>query len=158
LHCLPLAIVQAGAFISKSQDLNGYLALYTNNQAQLLSEKPVQSHDRYARTVYTTWQMSFDQLKPLAAMLLQHCSFLHYNGISEKIFSYASKYRFQSSGPSKGELQTPLEFLAHFLGPTGEWDSLQFLHVTNEILAYSLISFDAEKKVFSIYPLVHAWS
>ncbi|KAJ7858511.1 hypothetical protein B0H14DRAFT_3634159 [Mycena olivaceomarginata] len=158
LHYLPLAIVQAGAFISKSQDLNGYLALYTNNQAQLLSEKPVQSHDRYARTVYTTWQMSFDQLKPLAAMLLQHCSFLHCNGISEKIFSYASKYRFQSSGPSKGELQAPLEFLSHFLGPTGEWDSLQFFHVINEILAYSLISFDAEKKLFSIHPLVHAWS
>ncbi|KAJ7210585.1 P-loop containing nucleoside triphosphate hydrolase protein [Mycena haematopus] len=36
LHYLPLAIVQAGAFISKSQDLGGYLALYTKNQARLL--------------------------------------------------------------------------------------------------------------------------
>ncbi|KAJ7712587.1 P-loop containing nucleoside triphosphate hydrolase protein, partial [Mycena metata] len=164
LHHLPLAIVQAGAFISKSRNLNGYLALYTKNQARLLSEKPAQSHDRYARTVYTTWQMSFDRLTPPAAMFLQYCSFLHYNGISEEVFSYASKlvtslskYQFHSNRPSEEELQKPLEFLSHFLGPTGEWDSLQFLDVTNEVQSYSLISLDAEKKVFSIHPLVHSW-
>ncbi|KAJ7810086.1 hypothetical protein B0H14DRAFT_2379321 [Mycena olivaceomarginata] len=156
LHYLPLAIVQAGAFISKSQDLDSYLALYTRNQARLLSEKPAQSHDRYAWTVYTTWQMSFDRLNPPAAMLLQLCSFLYHNGLSEHIFSYAAKYTFPSL--LKGELQVPLEFLSHFLRPNGEWDSLQFLDVTNEIQAYSLISFDAEKKLFSIHPLVHAWS
>ncbi|KAJ7919409.1 hypothetical protein B0H13DRAFT_2268514 [Mycena leptocephala] len=117
------------------------------NQAQLLSQKPAQSHDRYAWTVYTTWQMSFNQLKPLAATFLQLCSFLYHKGISEEIFSYASEY---ISGPSKKELQEPWEFLSHFLGPL-------FLHVTNEIKAYSLISFDAEKKLFSIHPLVHAW-
>ncbi|KAJ7712799.1 hypothetical protein B0H16DRAFT_1702701 [Mycena metata] len=158
LHYLPLAIVQAGAFISKSRNLDGCLALYTKNQARLLSEKPVQSHDRYAWTVYTTWQMSFDRLTPLAAMFLQHCSFLHYNGISEEIFSYASKYRFCFNHLSQEELQEPLEFLSHFLGPDGKWDSLQFLDATNEVQSYSLISFDVEKKLFSIHPLVHAWS
>ncbi|KAF7369448.1 FabD/lysophospholipase-like protein [Mycena venus] len=158
LHYLPLAIVQAGAFISKSQDLHGYLALYTKNQAQLLSEKPAQPHDRYAWTVYTTWQISFAQLTPPAAMVLQHCSFLYHNGISEEIFSNASRYTFRAAGPSELELQGALEFLSHFLRPTGEWDSLQFLHATNEIQAYSLMSFDSEKKLFSIHPLVHAWS
>ncbi|KAF8195187.1 P-loop containing nucleoside triphosphate hydrolase protein [Mycena galopus ATCC 62051] len=158
LYCLPLAIVQAGAFISKSRDLGSYLTLYTKNQAQLLREKPAQSHDRYAWTVYTTWQMSFDQLKAPAAMFLQYCAFLHHNGISEEIFKYASKYTFKSDGPSKEELREPLEFLSHFLGPTGEWDSLRFSDITNEVQAYSLISLDAEKKLFSIHPLVHAWS
>ncbi|KAJ7754777.1 P-loop containing nucleoside triphosphate hydrolase protein [Mycena metata] len=158
LHHLPLAIVQAGAFILKSRNLDGYLALYMQNQARLLSEKPTQSHDRYAWTVYTTWQMSFDQLTPPAAMLLQHFSFLHYNGISEEIFRYASRYKFPANGPSKEEVQEPLEFLSHFLRPTGEWDSLQFLDATNEIQSYSLISFDVEKKLFFIHPLVHAWS
>ncbi|KAJ7689762.1 hypothetical protein B0H16DRAFT_1707732 [Mycena metata] len=151
-------IVKAGAFISKSRNLDGYLALYTRNQARLLSEKPAQSHDHYARTVYTTWQMCFDQLTPPAALFLQHCSFLHYNGISEEIFSYASKYQFHSNRPSKEELQKPLEFLSHFVEPTGEWDSLRFLDATNEVQSCSLISFDAEKKVFSIHPLVHSWS
>ncbi|KAJ7694720.1 P-loop containing nucleoside triphosphate hydrolase protein [Mycena metata] len=158
LHYLPLAIVQAGAFISKSQNLDRYLALYTKNQGRLLSERPAQSHDRYAQTVYTTWQMSFDRLTPPAAMFLQHCAFLHYNGISEEIFSYAAGYQFSSDGPSKEELEEPLEFLSHFLGPDGEWDSLQFLNTTNEVQSYSLISLDAEKKLFSIHPLVHAWS
>ncbi|KAF8195140.1 hypothetical protein K438DRAFT_1826906 [Mycena galopus ATCC 62051] len=150
LFFLPLAIVQA--------DLGSYLTLYTKNQAQLLREKPAQSHDRYAWTVYTTWQMSFDRLTQPAAMFLQHCSFLHYNGISEEIFSYASKYRFQFNGPSKEELQEPLEFLSHFLGPTGEWDSLQFSNITNEVQAYSLMDLDTERKLFSVHPLVHAWS
>ncbi|KAJ7716180.1 hypothetical protein B0H14DRAFT_2412949, partial [Mycena olivaceomarginata] len=103
--------------------------------------------DRYAQTVYTTWQMSFDRLTQPAAMFLQYCSFLHHNGISEQIFSYASK----------GFTGT-LEFLSHFLGPSGEWDSLQFSNMTNEVQAYSLISIAAETKLFSIHPLVHAWS
>ncbi|KAF7357325.1 TPR-like protein [Mycena sanguinolenta] len=151
---LPLAIVQAGAFISNSRNLGNYLELYAKNQAKLLSEKPAQFQDHYKWTVYTTWQMSFDQLTPRAAMLLQHCSFLHYNGISEAIFSYASKY---SGGPSEGGLWETMEFLSSFCGPTGKWDSLQFTMVMNDIQAYSLISFDESTKLFSIHPLVHAW-
>ncbi|KAJ7904110.1 hypothetical protein B0H13DRAFT_1717219 [Mycena leptocephala] len=128
---LPLAIVQAGAFISQSGALNSYLDIYMRNRAQLLSEKPAQSHDDYEWTVYTTWQMSFDRLSPLAAMLLQLCSFIHWDGISEEIFSRA---------------------------PASEWDTFRFLKVTNEIKAYSLMMFDPNRKMFSIHPLVHSWS
>ncbi|KAJ7800552.1 P-loop containing nucleoside triphosphate hydrolase protein [Mycena leptocephala] len=156
---LPLAIVQAGAFISQSGALNSYLDIYMKNRAQLLSEKPAQSHDGYEWTVYTTWQMSFEQLSEPAAMLLQLCSFLHWDGITEEIFSRASTYRFQQVIPSREALQQPLEFLAHFLEPaSGRWDTLRFLKVTNEIKAYSLMSFDPERKIFSIHPLVHSWS
>ncbi|KAJ7714255.1 hypothetical protein B0H16DRAFT_1742734 [Mycena metata] len=158
LYYLPLAIVQAGAFISKSEDLEGYLALYHSNRARLLTEKAAQSHDDYAQTVFTTWQISFDQLSDLAATFLQLCSFLHYTGISEDMFSTASKYEPLSWSPPKEELQEPLEFLSHFVEPTGEWNSLKFLDVTNEIKAYSLISFGAKTRLFSIHPLVHAWS
>ncbi|KAJ7713099.1 hypothetical protein B0H16DRAFT_1702591 [Mycena metata] len=145
LYYLPLAIIQAGAFISKSEDLEGYLALYLSNRARLLSKKAAQSHDDYAQTVFTTWQTSFNQLSHLAATLLQLCSFLHYTGISEDMFSTASKYEPLSWSPPREE-------------PTGEWNCLKFLDVTNEIKAYSLISFDAKTKLFSIHPLVHAWS
>ncbi|KAJ7080691.1 P-loop containing nucleoside triphosphate hydrolase protein [Mycena epipterygia] len=62
LYYLPLAIIQAGAFISKSGNLDSYLTLYEHNWAQLLSQRPVQTHDNYAWTVYTTWQISFEQL------------------------------------------------------------------------------------------------
>ncbi|KAJ7166699.1 hypothetical protein C8R46DRAFT_1271620 [Mycena filopes] len=155
---LPLAIVQAGAFISESEDLSGYLALYHKNRTLLLSKQAPQSHDDYTWTVYTTWQISFDRLSRPAATLLQLCSFLHYTGISEDIFSSASQYHFPRWRPSKRKLKEPLEFLSHFLQPTGDWDSLRFLAVTNEIKAYSLISFDAESRMFSIHPLVHVWT
>ncbi|KAJ7814488.1 hypothetical protein B0H13DRAFT_1664770, partial [Mycena leptocephala] len=157
LYYLPLAIVQAGAFISKSRNLGNYLELHTKNQARLLGEKPVQSQDRYEWTVYTTWQMSFDRLSPQAAMLLQHSSFFHYNGIFEAIFSYAAKYPFHTDGPSRQELQETVDFLSNFQTPNGDWDSLQFTLTMNEIQAYSLISFNEETSLFSVHPLVHAW-
>ncbi|KAJ7452800.1 hypothetical protein FB451DRAFT_675523 [Mycena latifolia] len=153
----PLAIIQAGAFISQSGALDRYLELYTENRARLLSEKPMQSQDDYAWTVYTTWQISFDQLSKLAATFLRLCSFLHHEGISEQIFSRASAYRFPVHCPSEEELEGPLEFLSQFLGPAGTWDSLHFIKVTNEIQAYSLINFGAERNMFSIHPLVHTW-
>ncbi|KAJ7458484.1 hypothetical protein FB451DRAFT_972967, partial [Mycena latifolia] len=155
---LPLAIIQAGAFLSQTGALHQYLDLYTKNRARLLSEKPVQSQDDYAWTVYTTWQISFDQLSKPAATFLQLCSFLHHEGISEQIFSRASAYYFPANYPSKEELKDPLEFLSQFLGPAGTWDSLCFTKVTNEISAYSLINFDPERNMFSIHPLVHSWS
>ncbi|KAJ7452545.1 hypothetical protein FB451DRAFT_1145201 [Mycena latifolia] len=155
---LPLAIIQAGAFISQSRALDRYLNLYLENRARLLSERPLQSHDDYAWTVYTTWQISFNQLSRLATMFLQLCSFLHHEGISEQIFSRASAYNFPAHYPSKEELNYPLEFLSQFLGPNSTWDSLCFTKVTNEISAYSLINFDLDRKMFSIHPLVHSWT
>ncbi|KAJ7640137.1 hypothetical protein B0H17DRAFT_477988 [Mycena rosella] len=154
----PLAIIQAGAFISKSGALNSYLAYYSANRVRLLSEKPAQTHDDYASTVYTTWQISFEQLTPPAATLLQLCSFLHHQGISEQIFSNASLYTFPADGPSKEELRGPLEFLSHFTDSIGSWDSLRFMDLIHELIGYSLISFDPVTKVFSIHPLVHKWS
>ncbi|KAJ6547953.1 hypothetical protein DFH09DRAFT_1281702 [Mycena vulgaris] len=158
LYHLPLAIIQAGAFISESGALDGYLALYVENRDQLLTEKPAQSHDDYAWTVYTTWNISFQKLSKPAATILQLCSFLHHKGIFEEIFSRASVYDFTSQGPSEEELQEPLEFLSQFLGPMNTWDSLRFLKAMNEIKAYSLVDFDPDGKLYSIHPLVHNWS
>ncbi|KAJ7143885.1 P-loop containing nucleoside triphosphate hydrolase protein, partial [Mycena epipterygia] len=155
---LPLAIIQAGAFISKSGDIDSYLALYEQNRVRLLSQRPAQSHDNYAWTVYTTWQISFDQLSQSAATFLQLCSLLHHQGISEKIFKNAATYKFGPSSPSKEELHIPLEYLSQFLGPDGVWDSFCFMEMTNEIRAYSLINFHPQKKLFSIHPLVHGWT
>ncbi|KAJ7926912.1 hypothetical protein B0H13DRAFT_2265797 [Mycena leptocephala] len=114
---LPPAIVQAGKFIAQSGSLKSFLGIHTKNQAQLLSQKP---HSDNASTVDATWQMSFDRLSQPAAMLLQLCSFLHWDGISEEIFSRAAIHRFQQaipSDPSREALKKPLEFLAQFLGP-----------------------------------------
>ncbi|KAJ7348471.1 hypothetical protein DFH08DRAFT_743874 [Mycena albidolilacea] len=158
LSCFPLAIIQAGAFIAKSQALEDYLELYLANRARLLSEKPTQSHDDYAWTVYTTWKISFDQLSKPAAMLFQLCSFLHHERISQEIFSDASKYEFRAIAPPTNELQHALDFLSHFLDTNGNWDPLCFIDTTTELTAYSLINFDDTGHCFSIHPLVHQWS
>ncbi|KAJ6490023.1 P-loop containing nucleoside triphosphate hydrolase protein [Mycena sanguinolenta] len=158
LSYLPLAIIQAGAFIAESGALHTYLELYRQNKQQLLKRKPAQSHTEYSRTVHTTWQISFDRLSEPAQTFLQLCSFLHHQGISEKIFSQASKYQFSPDGPSKETLQKPMELLSQYLGSRGVWDSLQFTEVTNQLRAYSLIEFNTATGLFSIHPLVHSWS
>ncbi|KAJ7716904.1 hypothetical protein DFH07DRAFT_762211, partial [Mycena maculata] len=159
----PLAIIQAGAFIAKSVPMDLYLEIYARNRAQLLSERPSQSHDDYAWTVYTTWQISFKQLSEGPKALLQLCSFLHHQGISEKIFRDA--WRFQvlvshsaKSYPHGKELQQLFVFIARLLGPTGVWDSFHFMELTDELRSYSLINLNIETGIFSIHPLVHSWS
>ncbi|KAJ6450526.1 P-loop containing nucleoside triphosphate hydrolase protein [Mycena sanguinolenta] len=163
LWYFPLAIVQAGAFIAKSEALNTYLNLFAKNQTKLLKEKPTQTYDNYASAVYTTWEMSFKKLSNQAAMFLQLCSFLHQDDISEDIFARAANYimkshnRTQKQSSSNKEMK-PEEFLSYFSGPTGDWNSLQFSELTNEIKAYSLINYNTERNSFSIHPLVHSWS
>ncbi|KAJ7633632.1 hypothetical protein DFH06DRAFT_1101081 [Mycena polygramma] len=158
LSCLPLAIIQAGAFIAESGALTSYLALFKRHRTRLLQKKPAQSHDDYAGTVYTTWQISFDRLPDAAQKLLQMCSLLHHQGIFEEIFSLASGYKCNSDGPSEQELQQARDFLALFADPAQEWDSLLFMEATMQLQAYSLINFDNQTGLFSIHPLVQSWT
>ncbi|KAJ7712810.1 hypothetical protein B0H16DRAFT_1479118 [Mycena metata] len=132
-------IVKAGAFLSKSQNLDGYLALYMKNQTQLLSQKPAQSHDCYAWKVYTMWQMSFDQLTPPAAIFLQHCSFLHYT--MHQSTSFVPMVHLKKNYGSLGNS-------SHIFWGQVVNGTLSNLSVaTNEVQSYSLISFDAEKQM-----------
>ncbi|KAJ7615496.1 P-loop containing nucleoside triphosphate hydrolase protein, partial [Roridomyces roridus] len=90
LSCLPLAIVQAGAYIAKFKCLLDYLHIYRQNKEELLRQHPDQTLDDYEWTVYTTWQISFEELSPVAAQFLQVCSVLHYNNIPQSIFANAT--------------------------------------------------------------------
>ncbi|KAJ6456975.1 hypothetical protein C8R45DRAFT_1185122 [Mycena sanguinolenta] len=133
------------------------------NQTKLLKERPTQTYDNYASAVYTTWEMSFKKLSNQAAMFLQLCSFLHQDDISEDIFARAANYIMKSHNQSPNQSLShkemkPEEFLSYFLGPSGDWNSLQFSELTNEIKAYSLINYNTERNSFSIHPLVHTWS
>ncbi|KAJ7437958.1 hypothetical protein FB451DRAFT_958347, partial [Mycena latifolia] len=125
---------------------------------RLLTEQSVQTHDNYSWTVYTTWQISFERLGEQAKTFLKLCSFLHYHGISEIIFKSATNSIFAPSSLPKEELEMPVKVLSQFSDPSGAWDPLRFMDVTNEIRAYSLINFDPETNMFSIHPLVHDWT
>ncbi|KAJ7061272.1 hypothetical protein C8F01DRAFT_1288669 [Mycena amicta] len=162
LHCFPLAIVQAGAFISKSsplqQDISKYIPLYRGNKATLLSRKPEQSHGDYQWTVYTTWQISVDQLGPQAAQFLQLCSFIHCEGITEDIFQRASEYTpgNEPMDPSLDTLQAALDFLSNFRNADSNWNSLKFGEMMSDICDYSLMTW--QENAYSIHPLVHQWA
>ncbi|KAJ6459335.1 P-loop containing nucleoside triphosphate hydrolase protein [Mycena sanguinolenta] len=153
LWYFPLAIVQAGAFIAEVGTLETYLDLFLKNRTELLKKISSQRHDDYTWAVYTTWQMSFSKLSSVATIFLQLCSFIHWDDISEDIFSRAANRVMRLP-----QIATSREFLSHFLGATGKWDSLSFLKVTNEIKAYSLLNFHPTRKTFSIHPLVHSWT
>ncbi|KAJ6511119.1 hypothetical protein C8R45DRAFT_1068901 [Mycena sanguinolenta] len=163
LWYFPLAIVQAGAFISESEALGTYLDLFLKNQTELLKKKSTQTYDNYSWAVYTTWEMSFKRLSNQAAMFLQLCSFLHQDDISEDIFARAANYIMKSHSQTQNQSSSHKEmklkeFLSYFSGPTGDWNSFQFSELTNEIKAYSLINYNTERNSFSIHPLVHSWS
>ncbi|KAJ7438593.1 hypothetical protein FB451DRAFT_1447901 [Mycena latifolia] len=153
-------IVQAGAYISSSRGLQKYLNLYeqTATRIQLLHQKPPQSE--YGWSVYATWQISFGNISSQARDLLELCSFIHHDGITEGLFQQAALYKLRQRGPTPAELHKPLDFLAKFCSGLGsKWDSLKFIAVTNELARFSLIDFQAASGdiTFSIHPLVHEW-
>ena len=108
---------------------------------------------------YTTWQLSFDRLRihsPQAVALLQHCVFLHYDGIAQAIFQNAAVHVESSFDHEPNYLRNAKDLLGLFL-TSGAWDTWKFLKVLSEIRSYSLIDFDDEAKVYSIHPFVHDW-
>ncbi|KAJ7278413.1 hypothetical protein C8J57DRAFT_1576978 [Mycena rebaudengoi] len=155
---LAAEIVKALALMILSFIVFPLLLFKQKNRGQLLSRVPAQSHDKYAWSVYTTWDISFKCLGPLAAKFLQICSCLHHDGISETIFSNAATYEPGPLGPTEEQIKEPREFLDNFLTQVGAWDELRFTDITTEIQGYSLIHQDPNTNQFSMHPLVHDWS
>ncbi|KAJ7448149.1 hypothetical protein FB451DRAFT_766280 [Mycena latifolia] len=160
LHCLPLAVAQAGACISSSRSLEKYLDLYesTRSRIQLLDQQPPQSE--YGWSVYTTWQISFQKLSRQARELLELCSFIHHDRITEEMFQQAASYEITADGRTEADLEESLAFLAKFLdSQRSKWDSLKFIGLVDELACFSLIECQAASGgiTFSIHPLVHEW-
>lgn len=88
LGCLPLAIVQAGAYVAvRKMSLRRYLDIYEKFSGDILREKPPAAVWAYGdRTVWTTWEISFQAVKEEneeAAELLSLCSFMSNENIRE---------------------------------------------------------------------------
>ncbi|KAJ7840938.1 putative kinesin [Mycena olivaceomarginata] len=157
LSCLPLAVIQAGAYISKFNCLPRYLLIYRKNRANILEWRATQSHDDYELTVYTTWQISFKQLSKVAAQFLKLCSLLHHNNIPEAIFKQAAEWKTNDVGQEAQILQAARGFLQNFLSASGTWDQQCLMDIVAEIQGYSLIDRHDIGDTLSIHPLVHSW-
>ena len=160
---LALAVIQAGAYIFRSGcDIGLYLDLYQTRRGELLEEYRYhdQKMDNYEWTVYTTWQLSFERLKThtaRAAAFLQHCAYLHHEGISEAPFQNAVvniASPFDDQEPNS--LRNAKDVLGAFV-TSGTWDTPKFLDLLSEIRNYSLIDFDDKAKTYSGHPLIHYW-
>ncbi|KAK7177910.1 hypothetical protein PSPO01_16043 [Paraphaeosphaeria sporulosa] len=81
LTCLPLAIVQAAAFMSTNDvSVSGYLALFrdTEAQAQLFDEgfADPSRYEELDSTIAKTWHISFDQIRQQDPLAAEYLSFM----------------------------------------------------------------------------------
>ncbi|KAJ7641889.1 hypothetical protein FB45DRAFT_362929 [Roridomyces roridus] len=157
LSCLPLAIVQAGAYIAKFKCLVNYLSIYRQNKEELLRQHPDQAHDNYDWTVYTTWQISFQKLSPVAAYLLQLCALLHHSNIPQSIFANATQWILNNEGDETESMREARKFLQNFVSRSGSWSKQYFRNIVAEIEEYSLIQSQEASDTLDMHPLVHLW-
>ncbi|KAJ7615503.1 hypothetical protein FB45DRAFT_1008398 [Roridomyces roridus] len=145
LSCLPLAIVQAGAYIAKFKCLLDYLHIYRQNKEELLRQHPDQTLDDYEWTVYTTWQISFEELSPVAAQFLQ------------SIFANATQWILNNEGNETESMGEARKFLQNFVSGSGSWSKQYFRNIVAEIEEYSLIQSQEASGTLDMHPLVHLW-
>ncbi|CUA77370.1 Nephrocystin-3 [Homo sapiens] [Rhizoctonia solani] len=166
---LTLAIVHAGAYIAHSlgMTITRYHGLLLSERRRILdeyNELPVTAKlDERGDTVYTTWRICYDQLKPEYRKLLWLIAYLHYDGISEELFKRAATV-------SRPKLLLPLsdleseahtyvsEYLSTFLDAYGNWDAVRFMRPMSDLASYSLIDYDRTNHTYRAHILVHDWA
>ena len=147
---LPLALVQAGAYIrARNLTAEKYIAHYEKTWDKLMAYQDRYPLQEYAeRSVLTTWKMSYEQVRtvePRAAMLLDQWAFLHPGEMSyELIEAY-------NDDPEHvvGEQEEDEALVA---------DELSFLDAVGVLAEYSLVNSMEDTGRFSIHAVVHEWS
>ncbi|EUC58656.1 calcium-independent phospholipase A2-gamma, putative, partial [Rhizoctonia solani AG-3 Rhs1AP] len=142
---LALAIVHAGAYIAHSPAMSftQYRNLFLTQRQRMLeqyNELPTSAKlDDYGKTVYTTWRMCYDQLKPESRTMLWLISYLHYTHISGDIFSRAAQGMVSHYDPLplnvlESQARTHVkQFLSTFIGPDESWDIVKFINVMADL-------------------------
>lgn len=138
---LPLALDQAAAYILQTKSsLDHYLSLYkdTKHSAKLRNKRGKYTVDHIS--VFATFKLAFEKVEkqnPIAAQVLQACSFLSPDSIPEEVFT------------SAGNLLT--DELVLLVDDTLAWDDTLEL-----LLNFSLIKRDSLNHSLSIHRLVQA--
>ena len=180
LGYIPLAIDQAGAYIHRiGCGLDRYLDIYHKQleSKELMSNLSFKGASNYGKSTYGTWEVSMKEIESRASRhsgseteslaaqsavtLLKYFAFLHYDNISENIFRNAAEnYRRRDFEQERSSgmplLADLLDHKALFLNEAGQWDNLQFQAGIQVLLSFSLIKRSGD--VYSIHPLMHAWS
>ena len=179
LCCIPLAINHAGAYIKAGRcDIDEYLRQLSGHRKALMSDATFTGASKYNKTVYGTWDLSFNEIKKradgnstpedaqaaqAAILILQICAFYHHTGISKDIFQSAAEAAGNQDVNSDEFRKLPqaVSLLDHtLLGlyKDGHWDEFIFGQGISVLLSFSLIKREESLKTFSVHPLVHYWS
>ena len=173
LCCFPLAIDQAGAYVaSGATTVENYLAKYSEHRKILLSHSEFTGASRYNKTVYETWELSYQEIQQSskfynshkvnaansAMLLLKLFPFFHHEGITEEIFSYAALTENKvNSSPKLPLASSLLDRRLLPLNESGTWDNFVFREGLRILLSFSLIKKGASDCVYTMHPLVHTW-
>lgn len=156
LGYLPLALEQAGAFISDIQlQLDEYLPLFEEHRRDLLGRVNAGDICTTRRvTVLTTWELSFKSLERqdhAAAQLMTLLAFLHHETPWEGLFLLAGQGQACQLSPFTvaGDFKWLTDLCA---------DRLRFKNSVGKILSVSLARRGPLPGSLYLHPLVHAWS
>ena len=174
LFNMPLAVDQAGAYIaSGGSNIRNYLSKYYQHRKTLLSHSEFKGASKYNRTVYGTWELSYQEIqrraesdhldKAKAAQSAMHILalfvFFHYDGIMKDIFSYAAMHQHCCEHSHSG-LPVAISMLDCTLLPVNEagtWDDFVFEEGLRVLLSFCLIRQGSSEGLYAVHPLIHAW-
>lgn len=146
---LPLALVQAGAYIGATNlTVEKYITHYDKTWDELMTYQDRYPLQEYAeRSVLTTWKMSYEQVrvvKPEAARLLDQWAFFHPGDISYELVENYTR-SFEGIDEACGYKSLAI-------------DELSFQDSVGVLAQYSLANDTESKSNFSIHAVVHEWS
>ena len=177
LQSHPLALIQAGAYVSRGHcTFFDYPAVYEQQRRRLLEFRPAQARSRY-RDVYATFEASADILKNSvtegARDALQLLPLLAVCGPSRlPLLLFEAGWRGAKTVPSdmKEEAEDDNVLLltswhvAHLPSllnaASTTWDSFRLVEAVQLLKAFSLVSSDSHEGSVSVsmHSLVHAWA
>ena len=176
LGCMPLAVDHAGAYIEAGRcSIHKYLQQLSLHRQTLMSDATFRGASNYDRTVYGTWDLSFEEIKKRASgqcsageaqaahaaiLILQIFAFYHHSNISKDIFRSAAEENGVDSEVAE-ILPLAMSSLDHTLlalDKNGHWDEFIFGQGIAVLLSFSLMKREVSSEMLSIHPLVHCWS
>ncbi|KAK0479002.1 hypothetical protein EDD18DRAFT_1086750, partial [Armillaria luteobubalina] len=149
-----LAVATAGAYIASTATctLSNYLSLFKQRCKKFLNYK-MKSLDGYQKTVFSAFQLSFDELSPSTKLFMQICAFFHHTAIPIELFYHASAFTGDDLSPEENEKTPVIKELNHFISlylHNKSWDD-----AIDELSHLSLTMYDPDAKTLSFHPILH---
>ncbi len=107
----------------------------------------------YQKTVFSAFQLSFDQLSSSTKLFMQICAFFHHTAIPVELFYRAAAFTSDDIQPEEKEKTPAVEelkcFLSHFKDKWS-WDAS-----IDELSHFSLAIYNIGAKALSFHPILH---